>query len=196
MGALVVGLTESFLTGYLPRNQYLPGLRLAAPALILLLVLLVIPNPRLKGRTRSREEFPMPSWRGSLAFAGASIGIAVVLATTLADTDLITYARIFPVAIVALSFVMLVGFAGQISLCQLSLAGIGAIVAAHLGAQGQPLALVAAALGAARRRRAHRPARPAPVGHLPRARHRGVRHRPRPVGVHAARTSRSSDCSR
>lgn len=146
VGALVVGLTESYLTGYLPRNQYLPGLRLAAPALILLLVLLVMPNPRLKGRIRTREEFPMPSWRGGLAFAAASVGVAVVLATTLADTDMITYAKIFPVAIIGLSFVMLVGFAGQISLCQLSLAGIGALVAAHAGSSGNPLAIVLAAV--------------------------------------------------
>ena len=38
----------------------------------------------------------------------------------------------------------MVGFAGQISLCQLSFAGIGALVMAHLGAGGNPLGLVAA----------------------------------------------------
>lgn len=145
-GAVVVGCTESYLTGYLPTNQYLPGLRLAAPALILLLVLLALPNPRLRGRTRSREVFPIPTWRGGLAFAGGSIAVALVLAATLADADMVTYARIFPMAIVALSLVVLIGFAGQISLCQLSLAGIGALTFAHLGTQGQPLALVAAAL--------------------------------------------------
>ena len=35
VGAIVVGCMESYLTGYLPQNQYLPGLRLAAPALLL-----------------------------------------------------------------------------------------------------------------------------------------------------------------
>jgi branched-chain amino acid transport system permease protein len=49
VGALVVGCTESFLTGYLPTNEYLPGLRLAAPALILFIVLLVLPNSRVDG---------------------------------------------------------------------------------------------------------------------------------------------------
>lgn len=146
LGAVVVGCTESFLTGYLPTNQYLPGLRLAAPALILLLVLLLIPNPRLKGRVRSREEFPMPSWRGALLFAGAAMAVAVVLATTLAPSDMVTYARMFPIAIIALSFVLLIGFAGQISLAQLSLAGIGGLVAAHHGASGNPLAIAAAAV--------------------------------------------------
>jgi branched-chain amino acid transport system permease protein len=42
--------------------------------------------------------------------------------------------------------VTLVGLAGQISLCQMSLAGIGALVAARLGTDGQPWALLLAAL--------------------------------------------------
>ena len=39
----------------------------------------------------------------------------------------------------------LVGLAGQISLCQMSLAGIGALVAARIGTEGQPWALLLAA---------------------------------------------------
>jgi branched-chain amino acid transport system permease protein len=48
--------------------------------------------------------------------------------------------------VVALSFVPLAGYAGQISLCQLSMAGIGAVVWAHLGAHGELWALGAAIL--------------------------------------------------
>ena len=53
------------------------------------------------------------------------------------------------IGIVALSLVPLVGYAGQISLCQLSFAGIGGLVMAHLGRGGDPLALVWAVLIAA-----------------------------------------------
>ena len=128
VGAVVLGLTEAYLTAYLPTNQYLPGLRIASPAVLLFLVLLVMPNPRLRGRmTRSREYFPMPSIRGSLVFAGVVIMGGVVLMTTLSEPDQITYGRLLPIGIVALSLVPLVGFAGQISLCQLSFAGIGAL---------------------------------------------------------------------
>lgn len=150
LGAVVVGCAEGYLTGYLPQNQYLSGLRLAIPAIILFVVLLVLPNPRLRGRmTRSREFFPTPTIPGALAFAGAMVIVGVVLATTLSDPDLITYGRVFSIGIVALSLVPLVGFGGQISLSQLSFAGIGAIVMAHLGAGGDPLALVWAVLIAA-----------------------------------------------
>lgn len=147
VGAIVLGLTEGYLTGYLPQNQYLPGLRIASPALLLFLVLLVLPNPRLRGRmTRSREFFPMPSVRGALTFAGVVIVGGVVLTTTLSTPDQLTYGRLFPIGIVALSLVPLVGFAGQISLCQLSFAGIGALVMAHLGHGGDPVALIWAVL--------------------------------------------------
>ena len=103
--------------------------------------------------TRSREFFPMPSVRGGLTFAGAMVAFGVVLATTLSTPDQFVYGKIFSIGIVALSLVPLVGFAGQISLCQLSFAGIGAVVMAHLGASGDPLALlwavlIAAAVGA------------------------------------------------
>lgn len=144
LGAIVVGCTESYLTGYLPQNQYLPGLRLAAPALLLFLALLVFPHHRLRGRERRARQVPVPGRRGTTVFAGATVLFAVVLATVLSDGDLVTYGAIFPLAVVALSFVPLAGYAGQVSLCQLSMAGIGAIVWSHLGQHGELWALPAA----------------------------------------------------
>lgn len=147
VGAIVLGLTEGYLTGYLPQNQYLPGLRIASPALLLFIVLLVMPNPRLRGRmTRSREFFPMPSIRGTMIFGGIVILAAITMNATMSVPDLLVYGRLFPIAIIALSLIPLVGFAGQISLCQLSFAGIGGLVMAHLGRNGDPAALIWAVL--------------------------------------------------
>ena len=142
-GAMVVGCTESFLTGYLPQNDYLPGLRIAAPALLLFLVLLLFPNPRVRGSVRITRSLPTPTIRGTLVFGGCVLVFAAVLATTLGDADVISYGQIFPVSIIGLSIVVLTGFSGQISLAQLGLAGIGAIVWAGAGAGGNPLALLA-----------------------------------------------------
>ena len=65
LGAIVLGLLEGYLTGYLPQSPYLTGMRIAAPALLLFAVLLILPNPRLRGRmTRSREYFPLPTVEG------------------------------------------------------------------------------------------------------------------------------------
>ncbi|MFF5033313.1 branched-chain amino acid ABC transporter permease [Nocardia salmonicida] len=144
LGAVVVGCLESYLTGYLPQNEYLPGLRLAAPALLLLLALLLFPHGRLRGRDRRLSPVPLPTVRGSAVFAVVVAVVGVMLATLLSEADLITYGLIFAFGVIALSFVPLAGFAGQISLCQLSIAGIGAVAYAHLGADGQWWALLAA----------------------------------------------------
>ncbi|MEO6628172.1 MAG: branched-chain amino acid ABC transporter permease, partial [Aquihabitans sp.] len=120
---------------------------------ILFLALLFVPNPRLRTRSQLREYFPSPSRPGTVALALSVVAIAVVMVTTLDTTSLISYGPIFPLGIVALSLVPLVGYAGQISLAQLTFGGIGAIAAAHHGGGGSPLGLVlamvfAAAIGA------------------------------------------------
>ncbi|MDL4816351.1 ABC transporter permease subunit [Actinomadura opuntiae] len=149
LGAVAVGCMESYLTGYLPQNAYLPGLRLAAPALLLFAALLLFPHRRLRGRDRRLAPVPLPSVRGALVFAASVVVVGVVMATVLQGKDLITLGPLLPLGMVALSYVPLTGYAGQISLCQLSMAGLGAVVWAHLGADGQPWALVVAVLVAA-----------------------------------------------
>ncbi|MET7475541.1 ABC transporter permease [Streptomyces sp. NPDC005648] len=143
-GAVVVGCLESYLTGYLPQNPYLPGLRLAAPALLLFLALLLFRHPGLRHRDRRLVQVPAPSLRGTLVFAASTVAFGIVLATVLDESQLATYGPIFSLGIVALSYVPLAGYAGQISLCQLSMAGIGAVTYGHLGAHGELWALAAA----------------------------------------------------
>src|SRR5262249_6329377 len=137
VGAIVLGCADGYLQGYLPSTgsaaQYLGGLRLATPVILLFVVLLVLPNQRLRSHTRLREFFPAPSTKGLLMFIAFTTAFGILLTTTLAPNDLQTYSKIFAVGVIALSLVPLVGFAGQISLCQLSFAGIGAVVMAHLG---------------------------------------------------------------
>ncbi|MEU9242707.1 ABC transporter permease [Streptomyces sp. NPDC048385] len=153
LGAIVVGLTEAFLTGYLPRNDYLPGLRLAAPALLLLTALLAFPHRRLRGRDRTLVRVPRPSTRGSLALAGGIVVLALIFTSVLDENAIISYGTVFSLGVIALSYVPLAGYAGQVSLCQLSVAGLGAVLWGHLGAHGQLWALpvtvlVSAAIGA------------------------------------------------
>ncbi|MEU1511477.1 ABC transporter permease [Streptomyces sp. NPDC005811] len=146
LGAVVVGLLEAYLAGYLPQNAYLPGLRLAAPALLLLLALLAFPHRRLRGRDRRLVPVPLPGRRGAALLAAAIPGLALVLVTVLSEDSLVPYGAVFSLGVVALSYVPLAGFAGQVSLCQLSIAGIGAVVWGHLGAHGELWALPAAVL--------------------------------------------------
>src|SRR3546814_5448089 len=69
-----------------------------------------------------------------------------LLAGILTDSDALRVTRILGLALVAISLVPLVGFGGQVSLCQMSFAAIGAVVMAHHGQDGDPLALLLAAL--------------------------------------------------
>ena len=150
VGAIAIGLTEGYLAGYLPGdNRYLAGMRPAAAVIVLFLALLFVPNPRLRTRTQLREYFPSPSRTGTFALAGAVVAVGVVMVTTLDAGSLISYGPVFSLGIVALSLVPLVGFAGQISLAQLTFGGIGAIAVAHHGGGGSPLGLVLAMVFAA-----------------------------------------------
>jgi branched-chain amino acid transport system permease protein len=149
VGAVAVGLAQAYLTGYLPQSTALNGLQNAAPALLLFLALLVFPHGRLRGKSVRLRPVPLPSLRGTAVFALATAGFGVVLATVLSQADLITYGAIFSLGLIALSFVPLSGYAGQISLCQLSMAAIGALVWSHLAPDGQWWALIVAIVVAA-----------------------------------------------
>jgi branched-subunit amino acid ABC-type transport system permease component len=149
-GALILGMVNEYVPDYFKQwhvgGVYLQGMFLSIPVIVLFVVLLVLPNPRLAGHTvaRAREVVPLPVWRGFAVFAVGVVGAAAVAAAIVARPDLTTVAAMFGMGIVALSMVPLIGFAGQVSLCQLTLAGIGAVVMAHAGAGGNPLGLVAA----------------------------------------------------
>ena len=143
VGAVVLGLGQAYITGYVPSTTALQGLQNAAPALLLFLALLVFPHGRLRGRSIRLHPVPVPSLRGTGLFGLAVIAFGVILATVLRPTDLVTYGSIFSIGLVALSYVPLGGYAGQISLAQLSIAGIGALTWAHLAQSGQWWALIA-----------------------------------------------------
>jgi branched-chain amino acid transport system permease protein len=149
LGAVILGLADSYAIGYIPSsNAYWSTFRFVIPVVLLFIGLLVLPNPQLRTRSASasREDVPMPSWRSALVTAGLVVAGTCVLAAIVSDADALRASKIFGIALIALSLVPLVGFAGQVSLCQMSFAAIGAIVMAHHGQGGEPIGLLYAAL--------------------------------------------------
>jgi len=145
VGALILGLADSYAIGYIPSDQaYFSTFRFVIPVVALFIVLLVLPNPQLRTRATaaSREIVPMPSWRTAFLTAGTVVASAALLATILSGNDALRVSKILGIALIALSLVPLTGFGGQISLCQMSFAAIGAVVMAHHGAGGDPVALI------------------------------------------------------
>src|SRR5262249_19767155 len=99
----------------------------------LFVVLLFLPQDRLRGGTilRNRERFRMPSIRNALIAAVALVAGMWLLRRLLEPTAVNNMAFGMTAAVVALSLVLLTGYAGEINLAVLSFEAIGAIVVHH-----------------------------------------------------------------
>lgn len=131
VGALILGLVTYYAQGYLPGhiNAGLAAVLVEViPVVFLFVALLVIPAARLApaGRLAVRAVPRVASVRQSMAGAALLIAVMVVLAAIVGATALSTLSQGLALGIVGLSLVLLVGFAGQVSLCQLTFMGIGA----------------------------------------------------------------------
>ncbi len=140
VGAIVLGLCTNYVIAYFPANKWTwtGAFRSSIPMILLFIVLLALPQDRLRGTTvlRTRERFRMPSFRS--AWIGALVLIVVIwgLRTIMATTAINTLAYGITLAIIALSLVLLTGFAGEINLAALSFGAIGTIIVFHFGVSG------------------------------------------------------------
>ncbi len=137
VGALALGLITQYCVGYLP-GHISPGLSSVlvevVPVAFLFLVLLVIPAARLApaGRLAVRAAPRVVTARQSVAGGIVLIAAFAVIAAMVGDTALATLTQGLAFGIVGLSLVLLVGYAGQVSLCQLTFMGIGAFAMGKL----------------------------------------------------------------
>ncbi|HYF44756.1 MAG TPA: ABC transporter permease [Acidimicrobiales bacterium] len=161
LGALILGLGESYAVGYLPTNQSiesifgfnftaisLSGLRPAFPVILLFLILLFLPPLRVRagGQQKSREYIPMPPIRRWLVATAALAGVAWLAAALISDLRVFHLGIGMAYAIIMLSLVPLTGWGGQINLAPLAFAGIGAVVMGHFGGDGTLWGLLLAAV--------------------------------------------------
>jgi branched-chain amino acid transport system permease protein len=150
LGALIVGLGEAYLK-LIPDSAIIGSFQLSKLAtafspIVLLAAIVFLPQPKLRvsGQHARREHWKVPSMK-SAAIGGAALVVTALGITLLlqpVDRLLVVDGLFF--ALVALSLVPLTGYAGQISLAQVTFAGVGGIVAAMVGADLQPLSLVIA----------------------------------------------------
>ena len=144
-GALLLGLSQSYAVGYLPAVEFLSGLRAAIPALFLFAALLIAPQARLRvGQIKGIPGVPVPGAKRSTVSGAVLVATAAVLAFAVPAPQADRLALGFVYGIVMLSLVPLTGYAGYVSLTQLTFVGIGAVTVARLGSPS-PLALLAAA---------------------------------------------------
>lgn len=144
-GGLVLGVLEALATRYIP----MAGWGFAVPFIVVVAVLL---SRRDLGANRSRIERAMPIAR-ELSWGNACLLAAVAAVVAFGSeqwTAAVTITMCF--AILTLSLVVVVGYVNQISLAQLAIAGVSAILSVQLLSLGLPFVLVpivAAIIGAA-----------------------------------------------
>jgi sulfate-transporting ATPase len=157
LAALGIGIVQSEISLFRPdiadalgvSTASLTGLVQAVPLAIILVYMIATGRSRLqRGETLAR--LPLPgSGRVSLLplVVGVVMSVALLVGVdTWADALITTFA----IGIILSSVVVVAGYAGQLSLCQFALAGLGAWMAAHLvSANGWPfeMAMLAAVVG-------------------------------------------------
>ena len=122
-------------TGLMPQSFDWGGnLRLAVPMILLFIVLIVLPQDRLRGAVALPDAGAVldavddEHLRGR---AAAFVLAIFLLSRIMAPAPLLTLSDAIAAAIVILSLVLLVGYAGEVSLATMALAGIGGTVLFH-----------------------------------------------------------------
>lgn len=147
VGGVLLGVVQAMAVGYLTLD-WLSQVQPVIPMVFLFLALLVLPQARLRaGRPATLRAPRVAGGRESLVVAAVFLALATVAAVTLPGPRVDTLTHGVAVGLILLSLVPLTGYGGQVSLCQLTFAGIGAVTMARVdGGSGSTLALTAAVL--------------------------------------------------
>ncbi|MCU1595455.1 MAG: putative Sulfate-transporting ATPase [Frankiales bacterium] len=141
VGGLVVGIGASVSKKYVGDFPALAGFPNSLPFLVLFAVLLVLPSRRLTQvpdapQRPKRVSAPLPR---SVVGALVTAGLAVVLLLPLfARTKLPTMTNAVIFVLVFASLALLVQTSGQVSLCHITFAAVGATTYSHLSDSGAP----------------------------------------------------------
>jgi branched-chain amino acid transport system permease protein len=156
VGGLIIGVTQSFALNFLQWGGRWGTASTAIPAVILFIALLALPEARLEvGRLIPKHRVPRLPEMGRSIVGMAVLVLVVVLIAQFGGLDATNLRRLtlaLITALIMLSLVPLTGWAGQISLAQITFVGVGAFAMAEaagdaqswLGA-GNPLGLLVAA---------------------------------------------------
>ncbi len=147
LGAVLLGLFDNYVVGYAPSSwSWLANADLAVPMIFLFVVLLLLPQDRLRaiGRPVANAAPKVVKLGQSLVGSGTIVILSILAALFLSGTLLTTVSTGIVFGIVALSLVLLTGYAGQVSLCQLTFVGFGSFAMGHIAGGGSWLGLLAA----------------------------------------------------
>ncbi|HEV2369391.1 MAG TPA: ABC transporter permease [Acidimicrobiales bacterium] len=144
-GALALGLLQSYAVGYLPTNL-LSNLSPVIPMAVLFLALLVRRQERLQtARLALRRSRSVPGLWPSIGFGAVFVVATWIVGNLLSPGNLLIYGSGIVEGIVMLSLVLLAGYGGQVSLAQMTFAGLGAYFMGKIAGGHSIVGLIAAA---------------------------------------------------
>ena len=144
VGAMALGIANSLIVGYVPSSAE-SEVYDALPMVMLFVALLVIPEVRLAiGRVVRVRPPRVASAKATLVGAVVVVVAAAALSAVMTGNNLLTLGSALSLSLLALSLVPLSGYAGQVSLCQFTFLGLGALTMHWVGGGGSVLGVLAA----------------------------------------------------
>jgi branched-subunit amino acid ABC-type transport system permease component len=135
LGGLGIGVASSLAIKYLGQVALLQGIPPSLPFIVLFTVLLVTPRRRLQevGTIRRTFDWPRPILPAAIrTYAGVAAAAVLCSVPLWAGTHLPVYSNGIIYLLMFLSLYLLVRLSGQISLCHMAFAAVGAAAMGHL----------------------------------------------------------------
>lgn len=131
--AIAIGVAAEVVKKYVPSNPVLAGIPPSLPFLVLFGVLLLSPGGRFRDREPRRPVMRPSSLSGRTRTAiGVIAAAGTLLLPELVGSRLTVYTNALIFVVLFVSLALLVQLSGQVSLCHLSFAAVGATTFSHL----------------------------------------------------------------
>ncbi len=143
-GGLVIGIAQKLVSKETERFTWLQGLDFNLPFIVLFVVLIVLGRRRLGdlgSQVRVRAAPPMAMATPAKAMAGSVVLLVALLVPAMVGARLPIWTNAMSQVLLFLSLGLLVHTSGQVSLCQVSLAAVGAAAFGHALSNGVPWGL-------------------------------------------------------
>jgi branched-chain amino acid transport system permease protein len=129
-----------------PLAQFISDNQSVIPMAFLFVVLVTLPSARLRSGSLIGPPSPRAAGlKSSLIWGGVLIAVVALAAPHLSGSNLVTGSKALIFALTLLSLVLLTGYGGQVSLCQLTFVGLGSYAMGTWGG-GSLLGVIAAVL--------------------------------------------------
>ncbi|MCU1602146.1 MAG: transporter permease [Frankiales bacterium] len=132
--ALAIQLAVGYVGQYLPTGELVQRIVPSLPMIALFVIVVLTRQDRIvTSGVRSSRAPRLPGARESAGWAAAFVAVVAVAAPLLSIATVGHLGEALASAVILLSLVLVVGYGGQVSLCQLTFAGLSALTMSEVG---------------------------------------------------------------